>query len=193
MYPCPRPGFGYCPRKIVDYGNGEFAAICRDPYQICESVKLTQRDVLLHELDVKGLVRLLAAPLGIRFQDPVPRGDGTWGIGISNRRDTRTQPVFLVLLPDAGRFQVVLHRLLVQVSGPFVVIAPTDRHRTVEVQEMLQDRGVCFLALEEHIQIDDAGRIVAVDPQEPAGGMRPTPRKIGPASSKSSLTVTTAR
>jgi len=177
LHPCPRPGFGYCPRKIVNYGNGEFAAICRDPYQMCESVKLTQRDVLLHELDVSGFARLLAAPLGIRWQDPVSRGDGTWGIGISNRRETRTHPVFLVLLPDTGRFQVVLHRLLVRVSGPFVVIAPTNRHRTVEVQELLQDRGVSFLALEEHLQIDDAGRIVAVEPPEEIGGIRPTPKE----------------
>jgi hypothetical protein len=50
----------------VDYGNGEFAAICRDPYQLCESVKLTQRDVLLQRLDVRSFARLLAGPLGVR-------------------------------------------------------------------------------------------------------------------------------
>ena len=26
LYPCPKPHVGYCPRKIIDYGNGEFAA-----------------------------------------------------------------------------------------------------------------------------------------------------------------------
>ena len=31
LYPCPKQRVGYCPRRIVDYGDGEFAALCRDP------------------------------------------------------------------------------------------------------------------------------------------------------------------
>jgi hypothetical protein len=177
LYPCPKPHVGYCPRKIVDYGNGEFAAICRDPYEICERVALTQRDVLLLELDVASFAKLLASPLGIRGQDPVSRDDCTWGIGLSDRRDTRTRPVFLVLLPETRRFVAVLQRLLLNVSGPFVLVAPTNRHRTVEVQEMLHTRAVSFLSLEEHLLLDDAGRLTAVNPQELAGGVPATPKE----------------
>ena len=118
LYPCPKPRVGYCPRKIVDYGNGEFAAICRDPHQICEKVTLTQRDVLLQELDVASFSGVLARALGIRWQEPVSRGDGTWGIGLSDRRDTRARPVFLVLLPETGRFLGVVHALLLTCLGP---------------------------------------------------------------------------
>ena len=82
----------------MDYGDGEFAALCRDPYEICARVPLTQRDVLLQELEVASFSRMLASPLGIRWQVPVSRGDGTWGIGLSDRRDTRTRPVFLLIL-----------------------------------------------------------------------------------------------
>jgi len=180
LYPCPKQRVGYCPRRIVDYGDGEFAALCRDPYQICERVPLTQRDVLLQELEVASFAKMLAGPLGIRWQGPVSRGDGTWGIGLSDRRDTRTRPVFLMLLPETGRFVAVLHRLLVNVSGPFVLVAPTSRHRTMEVQEMLHARGVSFLSLEEHILRDDAGLLVAVDPQETGGEVPATAKEDRP-------------
>jgi hypothetical protein len=177
LYPCPKQRVGYCPRRIVDYGDGEFAALCRDPYQICERVPLTQRDVLLQELEVASFAKTLAGPLGIRWQGPVSRGDGTWGIGLSDRRDTRTRPVFLVLLPETGRFVAVVHRLLLTVSGPFVLIAPTSRHRTMEVQELLHARGVSFLSMEEHILRDDEGRLVAVDPQAPGGEVPATAKE----------------
>jgi len=174
LYPCPKGRAGYCPRRIVDHGNGEYAALCRDPHQICETVQLTQRDVLLQELDVASLTRMLAKPLGLRWQNPAPRGDGTWGIGLSERHDTRSQPVFLMLLPDTGRFVAAIHRLLLSVSGPMVLFAPTNHHRTIEVQEMLQRRGVTFLSLEEHVLVDEAGRLAAVDSQAAAGEIAAT-------------------
>ncbi len=180
MYPCPKPHVGYCPRKIVDYGNGEFAAICRDPYEICERVTLTQRDVLLQQLDIASFARGLAGPMGIRWQEPVPRGDGTWGIGVSDRRDTRSHPVFLVVLPETARFVAVVQRLLLKMAGPFVLVAPTQRHRTLEVQEMMQARGVGFLALEDHLMLDEAGRLTAVDPQESGGDAPVTPKNDRP-------------
>lgn len=180
LYPCPKPHVGYCPRKIVDYGNGDFAAICRDPYETCERVTLTQRDVLLQQLDIASIARALAGPLGVRWQEPVPRGDGTWGIGVSERRDSRSHPVFLVVLPETARFVAVVQRLLLNMAGPFVLVAPTKRHRTLEVQEMMQARGVGFLALEDHLLRDDAGRLTSVDPQQTGGETPVTPKNDRP-------------
>ena len=176
LYPCPKPHVGYCPRRIVDYGNGEFAAICRDPYDICERVTLTQRDVLLQQLDIASFTQVLARPLSIRWQQPVERGDYTWGIGLSSHRESLNHPVFLFLLPSTERFVASLQRLLSRIPGPCLVMAPTSRHRTVDVQEMLQDRGISFLALEEYLRIDDAGRLVSTDPQEAAAKVRATPK-----------------
>lgn len=176
LYPCPKPHVGYCPRRIVDYGNGEFAAICRDPYEICERVRLTQRDVLLQQLDVASFTRMLAGPLGIRWQQPVQRGDYTWGIGLSTQRESLNRPAFLFLLPETARFVAALKDLLLKLPGPFLVLAPTCRHRTVEVQEMLQDRGISFLALDGHLGIDDAGVLVSTGTQGTALEILATPK-----------------
>jgi hypothetical protein len=174
LYPCPRPRAGHCPRRIVDYGDGQFAAICRDPHEICERVPLTRRDVLLQELDIASLTKSLAGPLGIRCQQPTVRAAGVWSIGLSTRRDAPSWPVFLLLAQEATRFLSAVQHLLLSVPGPFVILAPTDRHRTAPVQELLQSRGILFLAFDEHLHLDDFGRLAATAP-EPPGTLRPTP------------------
>lgn len=175
LYPCPHPSSGHCPRRIVDYGDGHYAAVCRDPYKVCPDVPLEPRDVVVHELGLAGLTQSLAAPLGIRAQAPVARGDGTWAVGISVRPDSRGQPVFLIVLPAAARFRAAVERLLFDVPGPFVIVAPTDDHRSVEVQEHVQRRGLSFVALEDHIGLAEEGHFAARVAAEDAHRARTTP------------------
>ena len=87
------------------------------------------------------------------------RGDGTWAVGISVRPETRGQPVFLIVLPAAPRFRAAVERLLFDVPGPFVIVAPTNTHRSVEVQAHLQRRGLSFIALEDVVGLSDGGQI----------------------------------
>jgi hypothetical protein len=180
LYPCPKPHLGYCPRRIVDYGNGDYAAICRDPHEICERVPLTTRDVLAQRLDLASFTRMLAGPLSIQWQQPVERADFAWAIGISRRRETMNRPVFLFLAPQTSRFVATLRCLLLSVPGPFLVLAPTSRHRTAEVQELVQGRGVTFQTLDECLVVDDTGQIVATDTQEAPGETRATPKDDRP-------------
>jgi len=173
----------------VDCGNGGFAAICRDPHKVCPDLPLTSADLVVHELDIGGFTKQLATSLGLRWQAPARRGDSTWAIGLSERRDTRNQPVFLIVLPQSGRFQASLERLLFDVPGPFVVVAPTDRHRSVEVQERLQSRGIGFMSLEDHLAADGVGQFLALHPQEEMKNIRPTPVEDRPRVVKEFLAV----
>ncbi len=174
-YPCPDPWIGVCPRRIVDYGNGEYAALCGDPYQRCERVPLTRKDVLVQELDLASFSRVLAEPLGVHWRTPAKRGDGIWAVGLSNRRDSKSQPVFLAVLPETRRFEAALHRLLLSVTGPFVLAAPTGDHLTVEARELLQHRGVGFLSLEEQLLLDDSNRLVAAATGATEDNLQATP------------------
>ncbi len=175
LYPCPHPSSGHCPRRIVDYGNGHYAAICRDPHKVCPDVPLQASDVVVHELGLAGFMKALAAPLGIRWQPPAPRGDGTWAVGISVRPDSRGQPVFLIVLPAMARFRAAVERLLFDVPGPFVIVAPTNTHRSVEVQEHVQRRGLQFLALDEHVGLSDDGQFAGLNPVPAVDQLLPTP------------------
>lgn len=177
LYPCPHPSSGHCPRRIVDCGNGQYAAICRDPHRVCSDVALAPREVLVHELDIAGLLQRIAAPIGLRFQQPVPRGDGTWAVGTSSRGDTRGQPVFLIILPETARFRVAVERLMFNVPGPFVILAPTSRHRDVALQEHLQRRGLGFLALDDVIGLSGDGQFAPIEAAEATTLPRPTPKE----------------
>lgn len=163
IYPCPYPSVGHCPRRIVDYGSGVYAALCRDPHKVCPDVPLTPREVLLHELDVGALVAAVAPLLGVRSQPPALRGDATWAIGTSKLRSTYGQPVFLIIVPQSARFLAALEQMLFDVPGPFRIVAPSNRHRDVVVQERLQCRGIGFLALEDSVGADEQGAFAPLD------------------------------
>ncbi len=174
-YPCPRLRPGSCPRRIVELDDGSYLAVCGDREERCEPVALNPEDVYFQSLDIRGFSRALAQALGVRWQEPALRDDRTWGIGLSDRRETRSQPVFLILLPDSQRFAAVVMNLLLSVSGAFVIVAPTHRHRSVVLQEMLASRGVTFIALEERVVLDEAGQLAPAPAVADANSWRPTP------------------
>jgi hypothetical protein len=85
LYPCPHRS-GNCPRKIVDYDDGEFAAICRDHHLSCERVPLTAKEALVHDLDLAAFLQPILRALGIRLEEPQKRGFATWSFGLSASR-----------------------------------------------------------------------------------------------------------
>jgi hypothetical protein len=65
--------------------------------------------------------------------------------------------------------------LLLEATGQFVIMAPTNRHRTVDLQERLQARGIGFLCLEEQIFADERRGFATIDPLESADKVPATP------------------
>jgi hypothetical protein len=163
-YPCPNPRDADCPRGIVDYGNGSFVAICRHPHRLCEDKVLTASDALIHELDLASFFKPVAQALGLRWQQPAIRFPGVWAIGVSARANTRSQPAFLQVQARRAAFLEGVRRLLVEIDGPFLLVAPTEQFRDVAVQELTQARGIGFISLEDQVVVDDAGRFAAIDP-----------------------------
>lgn len=167
-HPCPFPTSGDCPRKIVDYGDGEFAAICRDPHKRCEDLPLKVPEALLHELDLAGFLKPVLHAASIQAESPKQRAHGVWSVGLSNRRGSLNQPAYLLVFRSAQGFQAAVRDLLLDVPGQFIIVAPTNAHRGVELQERLQARGIGYLCLQDQILVDDRGRFSAVDPIESA-------------------------
>lgn len=174
-YPCPYPSPGHCPRRIIDLGDGQFEAICCDPYKVCPDVPLTGKDVVVQALDVGSFTRMLADVLGIRWQPPERRAGCVWGIGLSKRRKSLNQPVFFVVESRQSDFRGAVLELLASVPGPFVLVAPTDHHRDVSLQEHFERRGIGFLSLEEQVRLDEEERLVSLEPMDRAEDLRVTP------------------
>jgi hypothetical protein len=174
-YPCPSPKLGDCPRRIIDYGNGEWAAICRDERKICNRVSLTPKEALLHELDLAAFIRPVLEAASIRPDAPKRRVDGVWSVGLSQRRGSLNQPAFLFLFSSSAGFDGAARDLLLEVPGQFLIVAPSNRYRGVDLQERLQARGISYVCLEDQILVDDKGRFTTIDPLESADKVPVTP------------------
>lgn len=166
-YPCPN-NFGECPRRIVDYGDDEFTAICRDPHYSCDTVPLAPREALLHDLDLNTFLQPVLRAAAIRPEHLRDRLPGVWTAGLSERPATRNQPVFVIISPTGTAFEAAVRRLLLEVAGAFVVLAPTNRHRTTVLQEQFQQRSIGYLCLEDQMGVGDDGHYVCASAGEAA-------------------------
>lgn len=173
-HPCPHPRDADCPRKIIDYDDGTFAAICRHPHQLCDHLPLSQKDALIHRLDIEGFVRQMASALCVRPQSFTAKTSGVWDLGTSTNRATRNCPAFLLVFTSCRDFDSAVRDLLLGTSVPIVVVAPTMSHRTGNVREHLARRQCDFISLEERIGSTDDGQFVALEIAD-AEEIAPTP------------------
>lgn len=157
-YPCPRyPRDSECPRKIVDYGDGEFAAICRHPHQFCGRVPLTPKDALTQTLNLDKFTAALAPVLKIRAQK-VRQFCGLSEIGASIAPATRNCPAFLAIVTSVDQLQRRLHELLLSHPTPFLLLVPTSTFLTADHHRLLERHKSLFVSLEETVGVDDGGR-----------------------------------
>jgi hypothetical protein len=180
IYPCPYPRDHDCPRGIVQYGDGTLAAVCRHPHRLCEDVPLSPTEALVYTLDIRALVRPMARALCVRVQDPQLRTHGVWELGLSTSRSARDRPVFLLVLARRDAFHSALRELALSCPSPFVAVAPTGNHLTVELREVLARRQSDFIAMDERIGLSDDGRFGALEITE-ADEITPTPVEQRPA------------
>lgn len=173
-YPCPRhPRDGECPRKIVDYGDGEFAAICRHPHQLCERIPLTPKDALTQTLNLDKFAAALAPVLKIRPQK-VRQVCGLSEIGVSIAPATRNCPAFLAIVTSVDLFQRRLHDLLLSHPTPFLLLAPTSTFPTADHHRLLERHKSRFVSMEETVGVDDGSRFVLLQAADEEDA-QPTP------------------
>ena len=162
-YPCPRPRNRDCPRKLVDYGDGTFSAICRHPHKLCAAVPLAPKDALVYTLDVDAFVRPMTGVLCLRSQTAQVRSRGVWELGLSTGRATRSYPTFLLVFARQSNFHSAIRDLALTCPTPFVAIAPTGNHLTIELHEDLARRRSEFISLEDRVGLSEDARFVALE------------------------------
>jgi len=162
-YPCPHPHDGHCPRGIVDYGDGSFAAICRHPHRLCEDLPLPPKDALVYRLDVDAMLRPIAELLCVRNQTLKLRGHGVWELGLSTSRTTRNHPAFLLVFAARDDFRSAIRDLALSCPTPFVAVAPTGARLTVAVRGTLDGRQSSFISMEDRVGLSEHGRFVALE------------------------------
>lgn len=180
-YPCPN-SFSGCPRRIIDYDEDEFAAICQDEHKRCERVPLTRREALIHRLDLGGLLQPVLRAASIRPQPMSQHAPGVWAAGLSEQAHSRNFPVYFLLADAASTHRAAVERLLLDMSDSFLLILSTNQYRTVETESRLRDRRVECLCLEDQVLVDEHGEFRwegVVETRRAAGDRGPVPRSVG--------------
>jgi lambda repressor-like predicted transcriptional regulator len=180
-YPCPH-SFSECPRRIIDYSDDEFAAICQDEHQRCERVPLTRREALIHRLDLSGVLQPVLRAAMIRPQAMTLHSPGLWAVGLSEQPHARNYPVYFLLAHSQSSHEAAVVRLLLDIPDSFLLVLPTNQFRTVETERRLRERRVECLCLEEQVLVDGQGEFHwagAVETRRVARDQGPVPRSVG--------------
>jgi hypothetical protein len=164
-YPCTNRPSCACRHEVVPL---RMVAACRCEPRDCESIVLEPKDVLVYALDTRKLCGAVRAPLG--FEPPpddnavVDGTRGTWPVGTYGQ--TRS-PVFLTVRLTESDFVEELERLVSGQSEPFILLAPTERHKTSTVQGILQRQRCAFVPLCSSLALAGGGRFTATGSIQP--------------------------
>jgi hypothetical protein len=164
-YPCTNRPACACRHEVVPL---RMVAACRCEPRDWESIVLEPKDVLIYALDTRKLCGAIRGALG--FDAPPDEGAvidgtrGTWPVGTYGQ--TRS-PVFLTMRLTEGEFVAELERLVGDQGEPFVLLAPTERHKTSTVQGILQRQRCAFVPLCSCLALAGAGRFTATGSIQP--------------------------
>lgn len=165
-YPCPQPGPDGCPRGVVVHGADDIVAVCRARPKACETLTLSQADIVAYELDTRRLGERLRALLGLAgdggaFPGSLP--GRTSYVGVYQPVAGHSYPVYLALSGDGVAVLDVVESLIGREPRPFVVLVPAAELLAAEAVRALGSRGSVALGLADVTVADDRDHLVLAD------------------------------
>lgn len=167
-YPCTNRPPCDCAHEIIPHGPGRIVAACRCDPGNCKTIRLQPRDVVIHALDPRKLCRAIRR--AFKFDAPPDErailygAPNAWPVGTYGPLHS---PVYLVIRPSEPEFLKEIEGLITGQTDPFLLLAPTQRHRTPTVQAVLQRQKAVFIPLSRTLALDAPGRFKTTNPIQP--------------------------
>jgi hypothetical protein len=167
-YPCTNRPPCDCAHEIVPHGPDRIVAACRCTPGECKTIRLQPKDVVIHALDGPKFCRAIRRVF--KFDDPPDErailygAPHTWPVGTYGDLHS---PVYLVIRPAEAEFLKEIEGIITGQADPFILLAPTQRHRTPTVQAVLQRRKAVFIPLSRTLALDGPGRFKTTNPTQP--------------------------
>ena len=156
---CPSPGGNGCPRRVVDYGDGEIIAVCNDEEQGCDNIILRPEDIVVHELDRHKLSTMIAQALDIQPAfSPLEGFHQTFLVGEIKPGGSQRFPVFLTMPLKADALRGITARLLAKVREPFLLLIFTKNLLDLDMADLLIRNKSRFMTLEDILVWDVSSR-----------------------------------
>lgn len=143
--------------EVVALDEGRWVARSQEDRRYCRGILLTEADIVVHELAPERLGGELCRVLG--FEPAAGSGASEaapklWPVG--THPETRS-PVYLALCPNQPQMLLNLEGLLTVCGEPFIVLAPTARHRSELAGALLHRERCAFVPLAPCLAVEGAG------------------------------------
>lgn len=167
-YPCTNRPPCDCAHEVVAHAHNRIVAACRCDPPGCKTIKLQPRDIVIHALDAVKLCRAIRR--AFRFDDPPDEravlysASHVWTVG---NYGALHSPVYLLARPSEPEFVREIEGLITCQPEPFILLAPTQRHRTPTVQAILQRQQSVFIPLSRTLALNGPGRFMVTHPVQP--------------------------
>jgi len=150
----PRPDGGL-PYQVVEHGRNDLVGVCEETG---ETITLSRSQLVVYELDPQRLARQVASALGLRAANRVAAQDGRlFSLG-SFRPAGHAVAAFLILPSDAAEVTSGTALLISQGLSPFLLLTPTRRFVTGELELRLRSLGSANLPLVDALVVADDGQ-----------------------------------
>ena len=157
-YPCTRSPACECRHEVVFHSPQNIVAACRCEPSECQSIRLEPRDLLIYAMDMSRLCAAVARALkfdGASVNSGISHGaPNTWRVGTNSRT---LSPVCLAVCQTEERLLANIEALINAQKEPFILLAPSQRHKSATVMSVLQRQGCVFLPLSQCLTFSGAG------------------------------------
>jgi predicted transcriptional regulator len=146
---------GGLPYRVVEHGRDDLVGVCEETG---ETITLPRSQLVVYELDQQRLAAQVASALGVDAVNRIVTQEGRlFSLG-SFRPTGHSVAAFLILPSDAAEVTSGAASLISQGLSPFLLLTPTRRFVTGELELRLRSLRSANLPLVEALVVADDGR-----------------------------------
>jgi hypothetical protein len=150
----PKPNGGL-PYQVIEHGRDDLVGVCQETG---ETIRLRKNQLVVYELDQQRLANQVAGALGLSAANRIVAQDGRlFSLG-SFRPTGHSLAAFLILPSDSAEVTTGAAWLISQGLSPFLLLTPTRRLVTAEIDLRLRSIGSATLPLVDALDVSDDGQ-----------------------------------
>jgi hypothetical protein len=148
---CPVPCEQGSPRQVVENSPSDIKAVC--PQDKADPIQLKFRDILIYSLRRDALHQALCTSLNIKYSaDRRQEHENIWHLG-----DYSGTGVYITYRTAPAVFADTISLLYLSQQAPFILMIPTMKNITPEIQQFLDNNKFGLLSMADELTLQPDG------------------------------------
>ena len=140
-----------CPRRIIEDSPSSITAVC--PLEDADPIQLKFKDILIYSLRREAFHRALCASLNIKYSaDRRKEHAHVWHLGDYSGTD-----VYITYRTAPAVFADTISSLYLSHQKPFILMVPTVKNITPEIQQFLARNNSVLLSMADELKLQPDG------------------------------------